>query len=229
MSNRLTGVRLGRRQRELLNSAPGPEVIRPRPVHAAKASKSAANAYLKAAHGLEKAGLVTLTTELVWTRVPDSRRERPYYRDGAFWLHADGRRDHLVRRRALRRTPFGQGVAIEFRRELDRGGHLRWTDARVERAARKGEAISVPGLIWQVEHLESDRVVPPPPSSGLDLDPNPVEFRPDGVCDQPDLDRWRACCRSARKLLPKRGDEAVLAEALDQFRVGYEDEVDDVA
>ena len=79
MANRLTGVRLGRHERLLLDSAGSSQGITPLVLDPADAPRSTQQGLLRAALKLEAAGLIERHPVYKERRVRDRRRERPHF------------------------------------------------------------------------------------------------------------------------------------------------------
>jgi hypothetical protein len=180
MANRLTGVRLGRHERFLLSHAGSSQGITPLVIDPAEAPRSTQQGLLRAAMKLEAAGLIERHQLCKEGRARDPRRERPHFHADRFWTYTDPRRRHYVRRIAIWRTSFGEGIRQEFLVELQLGRPIRWNDRRVARA----EA-------WARRH---------PPDGGLIRDL--VEQHDDRFRDRP-LSRRRPA-RSGASTCPRR-------------------------
>ena len=100
MANRLTGVRLGRHERLLLESAGSTLGITPTLIDP-EAPRSTQQGLLRAAMKLESAGLIERHPVYKERRARDPRRERPHFHAGRFWTYTDPSRRHYVRRIAI--------------------------------------------------------------------------------------------------------------------------------
>lgn len=217
MANRLSGVRLGRLERQLLLDIPSSESIGGRILDPPGAPRSVQQGYLGASRRLAEVGLLDRRIFREPTWASDPRRERPFFNDGCFWLHQDARRRHVRRRVAVWRTPFGDEILLAFRLEFFTGRAIRWSDRRVQdaeqAAARRPREQEHRAWIEQEQrYLRTGR------ERQLVESPGPTEYLPDFVEGGAERRRWRLSAGVARAHHPSLGSERLLEEATAVYR-----------
>jgi hypothetical protein len=203
MANRLTGVRLGRHERFLLSHAGSSQGITPLVIDPAEAPRSTQQGLLRAAMKLEAAGLIERHQLCKEGRARDPRRERPHFHADRFWTYTDPRRRHYVRRIAIWRTSFGEGIRQEFLVELQLGRPIRWNDRRVARAeawARRHPPDG--GLIRDLVEQHDDRFRDRPLEQEEAREER-REYLPPAVRSREDHQRWLLAVGLARREQPK--------------------------
>jgi hypothetical protein len=214
MANRLTGVQLGRHQRFLLSHAGSSQGIPPLVIDP-EAPRSTQQGLLRAAMKLESAGLIERHQLYKEQRVRDPRRERPHFHAGRFWTYTDPTRRQYVRRIAIWRTSFGEGICQEFLVELQLGRAIRWDDRRVARAeAWARRHLPDVGLIETVVEQQDDRF------QELHLEQEEAreerrEYLPPAVQSREDQQRWLLAVVLAKREKPNLGSERLLQAALE--------------
>ena len=166
MANRLTGMRLGRHERFLLSHAGSSLGITPLVIDPAEAPRSTQQGLLRAALKLESAGLIERHPVYKEQRARDPRRERPHFHAGRFWTYTDPSRRLYVRRIAIWRTNFGEGILQEFLVELQLARPIRWDDRRVARAEAWARQHTPDGGTEQGSRGAAGRSLPGTPSGG---------------------------------------------------------------
>jgi hypothetical protein len=160
-------------------------------------------------------------------RVPDSRRERPVYEGGRFWLYADPSRAQVHRRVAMWRTPLGDGVRIYCDRELNTpGARIRWDAARVEKIRRYAQDHPVPSPPQERMLAEAMQTLKRAPTldevegkafQSVRRGPRRTEYFPDRVEGATAKERWREAVRAARRAHPKVGSAKLIAAARKRY------------
>jgi hypothetical protein len=210
--DRLSGVRLGRVERSLLIEAPGPWRLCGMLIDAPEQTRSAQETYLRAARKLRSCGLVDLADVRQVRRANDPRRAEPFYRAGCFWLRPDSTRRHVVKRKVLWLTSFGEGIKLEYEHELRSGSPIRWTKHKVARAARHAERhpLRWADRVAAIDQMTADLSC----ADGTEPDPDgAVEFVPDFVASAEELERWRLAVRSAGAISPQLSSGSLYREA----------------
>ncbi len=217
MANRLTGVRLGRHERFLLESAGSTLGIPPLVIDPTEAPRSTRQGLLRAAIKLESAGLIERHPVYRERRARDRRRERPHFHAGGFWTYTDPSRRLYVRRIAILRTNFGEAILEEFLVELRLGRPIRWDDRRVARAEARARQHTSEYTMNRdrVEQLD-DRFRERPLEEEKAREER-REYLPPAVRSPEDYRRWLLASRLARREKPNLGSERLLQAALELY------------
>jgi hypothetical protein len=217
VANCLTGVKLGRRERFLLSHAGSAEGITPLVIDPAEAPRSTQQDLLRASLKLKAAGLIERHPVYKERRARDPRRERPHFHAGRFWTYTDPRRRLYVRRIAIWRTDFGEGIHQEFLAELQLDRPIRWDDRRVDRAeARARRHTPDYGLIDTLVEQQDDRFRDRHPGEEADREER-REYLPPAVRSREDQQRWFLAVGLARREKPNLGSERLLQAALELY------------
>ena len=212
MPNRLTGVRLGRRERWLLGWVPDAESIGGLSLEAPDAWRQ--QTLLRASRKLERCGLLERHQGWKAVRVRDPRRERPLFDRGRFWVRDDTSRRHFSRRVVVWTTPFGDGIKAEFRVELDLERPIRWVDRRVAYAERQAESHPLNPGLHEARVARCDERRDPLLRDEEQGYEGRREYLPQGVRAEEEVERWRLAARIARKTHPNLGSARLLEAAV---------------
>ena len=216
MANRLTGMRLGRQERLLLESAGSTLGITPTLIDL-EAPQSTQQGLLRAAMKLESAGLIERHPVYKERRARDLRRERPHFHAGRFWTYSDPSRRLYVRRVAILRTNFGEAILQEFLPELRLGRPIRWDDHRVARAEARARQ-HTPDYTMNRDRVEQqdDRFRERQLEEEEARDQR-REYLPPAVRSREDQQRWLLAVGLARREKPNLGSERLLQAALELY------------
>jgi hypothetical protein len=215
--HRLNGVRLGAVERTFLLWAPSSQALTGMLIEAPERTRSAQETHLRAARKLSSHGLAELEAVPAVLRARDPRRAKPFYRDGRFWLRADMTRRHVVHRKALWLTLFGDEIRRLFDRELRSGARIRWTDEKVRRAERDAAVRHVDrlartaGLAQMAEDLSGSL------DSDTEIPEGAVEYVPQFVTDSASLERWRSAVWATATAGPSRSSKVLLEETTELY------------
>lgn len=200
----LQGQRLGVLERTLLTQAPRVGTLGGLTVRDPVGDRNTQRGYLRAAKKLARLDLVMARDLRERTRARDPRREHPVFEHGRFWSRPDHTREHWITRKVIWATRFGEGIKHVYEVELTQGKPIRWRASRIRAARRHAERLPHGADDQQAaeDMLEEGLHAP--------LDRAPGAYRevyPEAVNTADDKQRWRLCCRVARREHPTLGSQ----------------------
>lgn len=211
--HRLVGVRLGSLERTLFVAAPQPNFLLGMLVEPPAPTRTLQKAYLRAARSLAEKGLIEREQIPQQTRAVDPRRRKPFYRGGRFLLWADPTRRQLVRRTAIWATPFGEGIRLLYRSELQGARPIRWSQRDVDKAERYAVLHPLYPHNREAGVRDMSEMLCDQPKG----DPESRETWPEEVTSDEDLCRWRFAVAIARRENRSLGDGSLWTVALELF------------